>query len=118
MSNLSHKITKKEHAVVVGLSGKITCDADYEQLQLDLNQLIGQGNNQLILDLTKLTHTNSSGIALFMRTLTKCRVMGGDMVLAGVNGNVLKVFEITKLTDVYTIFSNVDNAVNHYIHSA
>lgn len=115
--NLKYHIDNKEQATIIALSGKISSDQDIELAQQELNKLFGEGKSRLIFDLEKLTHTNSSGIAFLMRTLTKCRIMGGDMVLTGVIGNVQKVFEITKLVEVYTIFNSKEEALNFYLHS-
>lgn len=40
--------------------------------------------------------------------------MGGELVLANINGNVKKIFEIAKLDEVYTIENNTDEAINYF----
>ena len=69
---------------------------------------------RIVFDLTKLTHTNSSGIGFFMRTLTKSRIMGGELILVGINGNVDKIFSISKLDEIYTICENQVEAINYF----
>jgi anti-anti-sigma regulatory factor len=49
-----------------------------------------------------------------MRTLTKARILGGDLVLLRIEGNVKKIFEIAKLDEVYTIHTNKEEALNHF----
>ena len=54
------------------------------------------------------------GISFFMRTLTKARIMNGELVLAGINGNVKKIFDIAKLNEVYTIYPTTELAIKHF----
>lgn len=113
--NLTYNIKISDGIIVLTLKGKIIHEDDYEAVQVELFKHINQNNTNIVLDLSGLTHTNSSGIAFFMRSLTKCRILGGEMVLAGITGNVKKVFEITKLNDVYTIFNSEKEALNYFI---
>ncbi len=112
--NLSYEISIEDPVVVYNLKGKITNELEYEALEKEVFNLLNQNYYRIVFDLEGLTHTNSSGIAFFMKTLTKSRIMGGDLILIGVQGNVKKVFEIAKLDEVYTIYENLEEALNHY----
>ena len=112
--NLSYDIKLEKPVVIFNLKGKITSELDYEELEKEVFSNLNQNNHYVIFDLGELTHTNSSGIAFFMKTLTKCRILGGDLILINVTGNVKKVFEIAKLNEVYTIFENEEDAINHF----
>lgn len=112
--SFSYEISIEDPVVVYRLKGKITTETDYEEIEKEVFNLLNQNYFRIIFDLAELTHTNSSGIAFFMKTLTKSRIMGGDLILIGVQGNVQKVFEIAKLDEVYTIYENQDEALKHY----
>ena len=49
-----------------------------------------------------------------MRTLTKARIMGGELILINLNGNVEKIFKVAKLTEVYTLCENLEQATQHF----
>lgn len=104
--SLTYDITIHEPVIVYSLKGKIMTDEDYVDFERDVFNHLNQNYYRIVFNLTDLTHTNSSGIGFFMRTLTKSRIMGGDMVLTNISGNVEKIFEIAKLTEVYTICEN------------
>lgn len=112
--NLSYEVNIVDPVVIYSLNGKITSDADYEDIQSEVFSLLNQNYYRIVFDLEKLTHINSSGISFFMKTLTKSRIMGGELVLANINGNVKKIFEIAKLDEVYTIENNTDEAINYF----
>ena len=101
--SLSYDIDIHDPVVVYSLRGKITTDEDYQELEREVFDLLNQNYYRIVFNLKDLTHTNSSGIGFFMRTLTKSRILGGDLVLTNISGNVQKIFEIAKLNEVYTI---------------
>ncbi|MCB0476667.1 MAG: STAS domain-containing protein [Crocinitomicaceae bacterium] len=69
-----------------------------------------EGNPKMILDLEGLNHTNSTGLNHFIRYFTKCRNKGGELVMINMTPPVLKLLEITKLIDVFTVAQNVEEA--------
>ncbi len=104
--SLTYDITIHDPVIVYTLNGKIMTDEDYIDFEKEVFNHLNQNYYRIVFNLTDLTHTNSSGIGFFMRTLTKSRIMGGDLVLTNISGNVKKIFEIAKLTEVYTICEN------------
>lgn len=112
--NLHYDILFFDPVVVYTLKGKITSDPDFQVLEKEVFGLLNKNYYRVVFDLSELTHTNSSGIAFFMRTLTKTRIMNGDLVLANINGNVEKIFAIAKLNEIYTNYPSRDEAVAHF----
>lgn len=112
--NLQFDVHIEDPVIVYALKGKITTESDFEDLEREVFHHLNQNYVRIVFDLTELTHTNSSGIGFFMRTLTKARIMNGELVLASIQGNVKKIFEIAKLNEVYTIYPTVDEAINHF----
>jgi anti-anti-sigma factor len=112
--NLDYTIAIHDPVVLYELKGKITTDEDYQALEREVFDHLNQNYYRILFDLQELTHTNSSGIGFFMRTLTKARIMGGELVLINLNGNVEKIFTIAKLNQVYTICENVADGLNFF----
>jgi anti-anti-sigma factor len=95
---------------LLSLVGKITSDGDVQQLQEDPKIQI----SNLIIDLSACTHINSSGINFLIRNLTRCRVLGGELVLVGVQGNVKKLFELAKIDGLFTVYETKEDSINHF----
>lgn len=112
--NLSYEIEIDDPVIIFSLTGKITTDLDFEDLETDVFNHLNQNYYRVIFNIEKLTHTNSSGIGFIMRTLTKTRIMGGELILVGINGNVKKIFEIAKLDEIYTLYDSKEEALNHF----
>lgn len=112
--NLSFDISFVDNIVIYALKGKITTDLDFQELEKVVFENISKNHSKVVFDLGELTHTNSSGIAFFMKTLTKTRIMNGDLVLMNIKGNVEKIFDISKLNEIYTICENQVEAINYF----
>ncbi|XOV68581.1 MAG: STAS domain-containing protein [Fluviicola sp.] len=112
--NLQFDVHIDDPVIVYALHGKITTEEDFAELEAEVFQNLNQNYYRIVFDLTNLTHTNSMGIGFFMRTLTKARIMTGELVLASINGNVEKIFNIAKLNEVYTIYPNTELAIKHF----
>ncbi len=112
--SLTYKISIHDPVIIYHLSGKITSEEDYNEIERVVFDYLNQNYFRIVFDLKELTHTNSSGIGFFMRTLTKSRIMGGELVLINITGNVEKIFEIAKLNQVYSICKNEAAGINYF----
>jgi anti-anti-sigma factor len=110
--SLQFSITSDLAVAVVKIQGRILSDLDLEQLKEKLDQVIHSA--QFVFDLSELTNTNSSGIAFMIRTMTKARINGGDVVLANPNPGIQKLIDISKLYEVFSIYKTTEEAVNHF----
>lgn len=112
--NLTFSVDLHDPVIVYSLKGKIVSDLDFEDLEKEVFSYLNQNYFRIVFDLSELTHTNSAGIAFFMRTLTKSRIMGGDLVLVNLQGNTKKIFEIAKLDEVYIVKEDLEDGINYF----
>jgi anti-sigma B factor antagonist len=73
--------------------------------------LISQDKVKLVLDLSKLSYINSSGLGILINLLKTVQVKGGDIKLTGLQGELRELFSITSLDQIFSVFSSVDEAV-------
>ena len=102
---------KTEKVTYLSMSGKILSDEDIQPMLIALDSI---RNWNIVFDLTELTHTNSSGIAFMVKILTRARINGGDLVILNPNTGLSKLFEITKMHEVFSIYNAKENAINHF----
>lgn len=68
-----------------------------------LDREINAGKIHLVLDLKDLEYIDSSGIGVFINTVNKIRSLKGTFVLMGLNDNIRRIFNLTKLTSFFRI---------------
>lgn len=83
---------------ILSFEGKLMSDADLADAQELINTIT---NWNVVLDLANLSYVNSSGIAFFVKVLTRARLNQGDVVVLNVNDQLTKIFELTKINQVF-----------------
>ena len=76
-----------------------------------IRALIEQKPQRLVIDLSRVTYIDSSGLAALIEGMQNVEAYGGKFVLAGVQENVRPIFEIARLDQVFIIFPHVDAAL-------
>jgi anti-sigma B factor antagonist len=65
----------------------------------------------MILDLSGVPYLDSSGLGSLVSACTSASKAGRRMALTGVNKRVMKVFEITKMEQVFLMFPTLSDAI-------
>jgi anti-sigma B factor antagonist len=64
-------------------------------LEAAITELCGNGTCSIVLDLTQLTFMDSTGLRAILAADKLCNGNGHDLLLAGANGAVQRLFELT-----------------------
>jgi anti-sigma B factor antagonist len=67
-------------------------------------------NPHVIADLSDLTFIDCASLGVLVRARTRAREAGGDLVLAGARGKVLRVITLLCMARVFGVFASVDEA--------
>jgi anti-sigma B factor antagonist len=97
-------------AELLNLSGEIDLNAK-PNVVAQLEPLIEKKTPAIVVDLSRVSYVDSSGLAIFIDALQRVRSYGGKIALAGLRGNVRVVFEIAKLDRVFQIFDDHESAI-------
>ncbi|HDQ00665.1 MAG TPA: anti-sigma factor antagonist [bacterium] len=100
--------------LVVELQGEIMGGIDSEKFKNLIYQTIENDVVQLVIDLSRATWMNSSGLGMLISGLTTIRSSGGDLRLANMSERVRRPLEITKLENVFLSYASVEEAVESY----
>lgn len=101
--SLSVKIDRQPSSVIFSLAGKIQHAEETTDALHSLDEEIAAEKRIFLYDLSKLEYITSSGLNFFIRSLTRIRNAGGEIVLCGVQGHVEKLLKISKLNEIFTI---------------
>lgn len=112
--SLTHKIEKHSSGVVVfSLEGKIIITNEFEPISSGLEQQLNQTKRKFLVDISNVTHINSSGLNLLLRMFTKVRNKGGELVIVSPSASVEKLLSISKLDSIFTICADQTEALNN-----
>jgi anti-sigma B factor antagonist len=108
---LDYKITEENSIQVLVLSGELIDKNQTNDLVKDVDQLLLDGKNKLIIDLSDLKYMNSSGLNVLIQLLTKTRTNGGESVIFNVSKKVNDLLVITKLNTLFKVADSKDAAI-------
>ena len=81
------------------------------KLREHMRALIEDGRHQIVLDLNDVEFLDSTGLGVVVGIYHRLRTVGGSLVLVGANERVRRVFHITKLTSIFTLYPTLDAAL-------
>ena len=108
------KIEKRElenSVTVIELGGRIALGRDSGNIEPEVVGAIQAGARMVVLDLTGVSHIDSTGIGIMAYCFGKATQAGTELRISGAKGGVLDVFQITRLVHVIPFFPDVDSAV-------
>ena len=109
--SLSINIEHHSSSVVFSFSGKINNQDETTEVLQQLDNELAQKQKSFLYDVSKLEYITSSGLNFFIRSLTRIRNVGGEVILCGVQGNVEKLLKISKLNEIFTICPTVEDGL-------
>ncbi len=99
---------------IIEFKSSLISEEEIEKLKDAVSDFIEQGIKRVIIDLSKVNLINSIGIGALISVYTNFSRNGGEILLSGVNKSIKNIFIITKLSTVFEIYDNTDEAVNKY----
>ena len=105
------EISKKDKAIVVSISGSIDALTG-DELMDTLKKQIDQGNSLLVVDFSRVDYVSSAGLRALLGTLKESRQLGGDVLLAAVQGDPYRVLEMSGFMSILKVFPDVDAALS------
>ena len=95
---------------VLPLEGEIDLHVS-PRVSASLGAIIEQKPERVVVDLSKVSYIDSSGLAVLIEGMQNVEAYGGKFILAGIQENVKPIFEIARLDQVFIIFPHVDAAL-------
>ena len=96
---------------VLGLEGDVTFGAGTATLRRETRRLIAEGRPDILLDLARVRYVDSSGLGEMVAAQLAARRAGGRVALLAPTPNVLEVFEMTQLVQVFDIYADEAGAL-------
>lgn len=97
-----------EGCVEVQIDGRLVASCA-EEVQAAMDNAM-ETSPKLLVDLSKMSHIDSSGLGVLVRALQKARAAGGCVRLACLQPHPRIVFDITKVFRVFEIYDTLEEA--------
>jgi len=105
------KFEKQENILIATLSGELDHNSA-EEVRVKIDDRIDRDNiEKIILDFSRVTFMDSSGIGAVLGRYKKLSNKGGVLCIAEANKNVNRIFELAGLYKVIKNYNTVDEAV-------
>jgi anti-sigma B factor antagonist len=105
---MAWEITEENNILKVAIDGRFVASVA-PTLREEIFSKLKDGMNVLF-DLGKMVHIDSSGLGVLVQVLQKAKASGGKVVLAALQAGPKIVFDITKVNRVFEIVPSVDCA--------
>jgi anti-sigma B factor antagonist len=107
-------VREREGIQLLDLHGRITVGEDAAALREKLRELAAQGVRNFILNLEHVDYIDSTGLGALVMCFTTLRKAGGSLRLEKLNRRNIELLVLTKLTTIFEIFSDEQDAVNSF----
>ena len=108
----SLQVERLDHGVL-SFHGPLTI----ENVAPFLNAVRREGAPTMILDFTGVPSLDSSGLGSLVSAYISCAKAGRRVALTGVNQRVRKVFEITKVEQIFLMFPTLSDALEAFTNA-
>ncbi|MDW5562818.1 MAG: STAS domain-containing protein [Methanomassiliicoccus sp.] len=76
-----------------------------------LKKAMGEGHQNILVDLKDTDYISSGGLRVFLATLKELRKNGGSLKLCCLTPAVLKIFKLAGFTSIFSIFASEQEAL-------
>jgi anti-anti-sigma factor len=102
-----------ENVYIIHCTGRIVLGEEVASLEAVLGQSVRECG-QVVLNLSEVTRLDSIGLGLLVRYLTNLRKRGGDLRLAAPPAFVVRLLELTMLTEVMLTYATEQDAISAF----
>jgi len=99
---------------VLELSGKLLMGNDSKRLEWRLDELLKNNEKKLVLDLSGLTHIDSTGIGIILHCFGKLNDAKAQLRVAGASGLVDKTLRLSRVDTVVGYFPTAAEAAKSF----
>jgi len=99
---------------IIALEGKITIGAGDTQLREVITNAVNAGKTNILLDLSKVTTIDSSGIGELVGSYTTVTNRGGKLKLLHLPAKLNELLHVTQLITVFEVYEDENEAVKSF----
>ena len=107
------EVRSKEGITIVGIRGNVD-GLTADELMRAFSERVSEGSVRLVADCTSLDYTSSAGLRSLLSAVKLARQHGGDLRLAAIQAQVLRVLDLSGFTSILKTYPDVQSAIGSY----
>jgi len=111
LANLKTSTRQVDGVAIVDLSGRITLGEASVVVRDVINDLMGNGNKKIVLNLAEVNYVDSSGIGVLVSGFSSVRKQGAELKLLNITQRIRDLLQITNLYSLFDIKDDEATAV-------
>ena len=111
---MSVKIETKNGLTVCHVDGEIDINSS-PGIKKSFDKILSSKTPKIIVNLSKVTYVDSSGLATLVEILKNMRSYGGRLRLTNLSSKIKSLFEITKLEKLFEIMADEQDAISTFV---
>jgi anti-anti-sigma factor len=96
---------------LIKMKGRLSMGPSLDCFNSTITQLLGQGQNRIVIDLEEVPSIDSSGIGMMVRYLTTAKQNGGAIRLLKPSKFTVQTLKMVGLLNLFSTFEDSDEAV-------
>ncbi len=108
---LRTRIQEMNGVPVITLEGEIDLSTS-AKFKETVYEIIESGRKDIVIDLNGLEFMDSTGLGVVVAALKKTRMEGGSIKIVCSKRNIMKVFTVTGLDKVFSIYDNLQRCLD------
>jgi anti-sigma B factor antagonist len=108
---LDIEVKTQDGVKVVKLKGRLCMGPPLDRFNSTMTELIGQGQNKIILDLEEVPTIDSSGIGMLVRHLTSAKQSGGAIRLHKPSKFTVQTLKMVGLLNLFNTYEELSEAI-------
>jgi anti-sigma B factor antagonist len=105
---------ERENITILDLKGRLTVGEAAGLLRATMGELVAAGVSNVLLNLEHVDFIDSTGLGALIVCFTSLRKQGGRLKLENLTRRNVELMLFTKLTTVFEIFNDEQDAVNSF----
>src|SRR5215470_3878901 len=104
------QVERRAAVAVLAIAGSVD-GATAPSLVASFREQVGSGCIRIVGDFSRVDYTSSAGLRALLETVKETRQRGGDLRLAAVQPDVLRVLDLAGFTGILKLYADIEEAV-------
>src|SRR3954452_18326609 len=105
---------KKGDVVIVDFQGRLAVGVGEEMLSRLIEQLLGEGNRKILLNLSDMDYIDSNGLGELVQSLKTSKRFGASLRLLKPQDRVKKTLKLTNLLPMFSVYDTEAEAIKAF----